>query len=133
MSEEANPVKAAPAPDTGTRLAYERTWLAHERTQMAWVRTALSLISFGFTISKFFEYLHEKQAESAPPIGAKTVGIVMISSGLVALALATAQHRQALKIMRAGWPGMPRSLAGVIAALIAVLGLLALFGAIFRS
>ena len=90
MSKEENPVKAAPAPDTGTRLAYERTWLAHERTQMAWVRTALTLISFGFTIAKFFEYLREKQAEPAPLVGAKTVGILMISAGIVSLTLATA-------------------------------------------
>ena len=41
--------------DTGTRLAVTRTRLAHERTLMAWVRTAASLISFGFTIYKFFE------------------------------------------------------------------------------
>ncbi len=44
-----------PAVDTGTRLAIDRTRLAYERTMMAWVRTATSLISFGFTIYKFFE------------------------------------------------------------------------------
>lgn len=41
--------------DTSTKLAFERTNLAHERTLMAWVRTATSLISFGFTIYKFFQ------------------------------------------------------------------------------
>jgi uncharacterized membrane protein YidH (DUF202 family) len=41
--------------DSGTRLAVERTRLAYERTLMAWVRTVASLISFGFTIYKFFE------------------------------------------------------------------------------
>ena len=46
---------------TSTKLAIERTRLAHERTLMAWVRTATSLISFGFTIYKFFEYLRESQ------------------------------------------------------------------------
>lgn len=133
MSEEANPARPAPAPDTGTRLAYERTWLAHERTQMAWVRTALSLISFGFTIAKFFEYLHDKQGDKAPLLGAKTVGILMISAGLVALALSTAQHWQAMQIMRARCPGLPRSLSGISAAFIAVLGILALLGAIQRN
>ena len=42
-----------------TRLAVDRTRLAYERTLMAWTRTATSLISFGFTIYKFFEYLRE--------------------------------------------------------------------------
>ena len=42
--------------DTGTRLAVDRTRLAYERTLMAWVRTAASLISFGFTSYKFFEF-----------------------------------------------------------------------------
>ena len=41
--------------DVGTRLAVDRTRLAYERTLMAWVRTATSLISFGFTIYKFFQ------------------------------------------------------------------------------
>jgi len=49
--------------DTGTRLAVDRTWLAHERTMLAWVRTAASLISFGFTIYKFFQLEISKLAE----------------------------------------------------------------------
>ena len=57
---------SADPPDTGTSLAFERTYLAHERTQMAWIRTALALISFGFTIAKFFEYLEDKQVGVAP-------------------------------------------------------------------
>ena len=40
---------------SNTDLAFERTVLAHERTLMAWVRTAVSMISFGFTIYKFFQ------------------------------------------------------------------------------
>ena len=53
LDHESTPVKPL---DAGTRLAVERTRLAHERTLMAWVRTATSLISFGFTIYKFFEF-----------------------------------------------------------------------------
>ncbi len=41
--------------DTPTELAYQRTFLAHERTLMAWVRTSSSLITFGFSIYKFFQ------------------------------------------------------------------------------
>ena len=56
------------AGDIATRLAHERTdaamtrtRMAAERTLMAWIRTSLSMISFGFTILKFFEFLHEAQ------------------------------------------------------------------------
>jgi putative membrane protein len=41
--------------DKNTRLGVERTRLAYERTMMAWVRTATSLITFGFSIYKFFQ------------------------------------------------------------------------------
>jgi len=47
-------------------LALERTRLAHDRTMMAWIRTATSLISFGFTIHKFFEYVHQS-GQATPP------------------------------------------------------------------
>src|SRR6187200_3305719 len=45
--------------DARTALALDRTRLAHERTLMAWIRTAMSLISFGFTIYKFFQGLQD--------------------------------------------------------------------------
>jgi len=114
--------------DTGTRLAYERTYLAQERTQMAWVRTTLALISFGFGIAKFFQYLHETQGDRAPYLGPRTVGMLMIAIGLVALVLANAQHRRALSALRAECPGLPRSTAGAMAAVIMVLGILAFVG-----
>ena len=41
--------------DTSTKLAYERTRLAYERTMQAWIRTATSLITFGFSVYKFFQ------------------------------------------------------------------------------
>lgn len=112
--------------DTGTRLGYERTSLAHERTQMAWVRTSLALISFGFGIAKFFQYLHETRGVKAPPMGPRTVGMLMIAIGLVALATANFQHRRAVKTLRAACPGLPLSTAGATGVVIMVLGILAL-------
>lgn len=117
--------------DTSTKLAYDRTFLAHERTQMAWVRTSLALISFGFGIAKFFQYLHESQGEHAPHLGPRTVGMIMIAIGLIGLALANVQHRRALKMLRAECPGLPLSTAGVTAVIIMALGILAFIGALF--
>ena len=45
-----------------TDLAFHRTVIAAERTLMAWIRTALSMIGFGFTIYKFFQYQAEEIA-----------------------------------------------------------------------
>ena len=132
MKDKSNPEKADVRLDTGTRLAFERTYLAHERTQMAWVRTALALISFGFTIAKFFEYLREKQGEKAPLLGARNVGILMISIWLGSLTFAVWQHRRAMKWLREQCPGLPASVAGVTAVLLALLGVLALIGAVLR-
>ena len=130
MNEE--PTHKQSTLDTSTRLAYERTYLAHERTLMGWVRTAISLISFGFTIAKVFEYLRQKEGERATLLGPRVIGMIMIAIGLVALALATMQHRQASKALHERCPDLPRSLAGVMAAFFALLGVLALFSAILR-
>lgn len=116
-----------------TRFALDRTRLAYERTLMAWVRTATSLISFGFTIYKFFQYLHEGR-ETAPVavLGPRSFALLMISIGLVALTLATIEHRRQLRAMRVEYGSVPYSLATVVAALIAALGVLGLLSVLLR-
>src|SRR5512145_2653205 len=86
-----------------TKLAVERTRLAHDRTLMAWVRTSTSLISFGFTIYKFFQYMQEQQGGARPAgrIGPRQYATLMIIIGIVALAIATFQHRRDMKRLRA--------------------------------
>jgi putative membrane protein len=116
-------------PDAGTRLAVDRTRLAYERTMMAWVRTATSLISFGFTIYKFFE-LELKGSMPDHLIGPR--GFAMISIGLVALAMAGVQHRESLRLMKETYGTIPRSVAAPVASLVAVLGVFALLGVIAR-
>lgn len=111
--------------DTGTRLAYERTYLAQERTQMAWVRTTLALISFGFGIAKFFQYLRETQGEGAPHMAPRLVGMIMIALGLASLVSANVQHRRAVKTLRTESPGLPRSTAGATATILMMLGIVA--------
>ena len=98
--------------------------LAYERTALAWVRTALSLIGFGFTIDKLFESL--PRSAEARHMQPQTVGITMIAFGLCALVLFLIQLRQ----FRKDHPQVPRSNAGFLAALIAILGVMALISAI---
>ena len=118
--------------DASTRLAVERTRLASERTLMAWIRTCTSLIAFGFTIFKFFQYLATEEHRRAPIVSPWVVGVVMILVGLTGLTLAWIQHRQEMKALRAEVGPMPYSIAGIMAGLIAGLGLIALVVVIWR-
>jgi putative membrane protein len=119
-------------PDS-THLAIDRTWLAHERTLMAWVRTATSMISFGFTIYKFFQY----EAGRGIPVthgllSPRDFALIMVSIGLVALVLATVAHRKEIRGLSAQLPGR-RSMAEIVAALVSVFGIAVLLCAVFRG
>jgi putative membrane protein len=126
MNDQSTTQKPAAGLDTNTRLSFQRTYLAHERTQMAWVRTGLTLITFGFSMAKYFEYQKEKMGVQALVLHPHSVGILMISIGLVSLALGSIEHALAVKALRRECPGLPRSLAGVTAILLALLGIVAL-------
>jgi putative membrane protein len=121
-------------PDS-TALAVERTRLAHERTLMAWVRTSVSLISFGFTIYKFFQYLREN-AEGNPAASAlnpRRFGMSMIVVALFMLVVAAVQHRRDLKLLDARYGRGPGSLATTVAILVFALGILAFVGVLLRQ
>jgi putative membrane protein len=95
-----------------TTLAFERTLLAHERTLMAWVRTATSLISFGFTIYKFFDYLSDARAGPAlRRFGPRAFALAMIACGLFALVLAVFEHRRGRRLLARSGAEPQRSLA----------------------
>ena len=111
--------------DSGTRLAADRTRLAHERTLMAWVRTAASLISFGFSVYKFFDLSAGARPDLARHLfGPREFALTMITIGLVSLLLSTFQHRQSMRRLRAEYGDMfPTSTATIVAALFSFLGL----------
>lgn len=119
-------------PDSSTRLAAERTRLAYERTLMAWVRTAISLITFGFSIYKFFQLERGGVHEVHHVISASDFAVIMIVIGLLSLLMATFEHRRDLKTLKAQYPDMPPSLARVLALLISILGILALAAVTLR-
>ena len=124
----------APETNTASKLAQERTFLAQDRTMMAWIRTATSLISFGFAIYKFFELDKGRILEQGNQqlLGPRYFGMAMITIGLVSLLLATIQRWQQATRLRRQHVKVPPSLSTLVAALISILGLLAMTAAVFK-
>jgi putative membrane protein len=113
-------------------LALTRTILAHERTIMAWIRTSASMISFGFGIYKFFDYFQADRPVHQGFVTPRRFAIFLMALGLVVLAGAAVQHWSDLRHLRSVGK-VPRSLAGLVAALMAIIGIFALFTAVLRD
>jgi putative membrane protein len=126
----------ASALPAATKLAIDRTRLAYDRTLLAWIRTATSLISFGFTIYKFFDYLRgEKTPAHYGLVGPREFAMTMIVTGILALLLATIDHRRHMVALRAeyGDATVPYTMSAVLAGLIALLGVFGLLVVTFRQ
>lgn len=116
-----------------TDLAVERTAMAADRTLMAWTRTSLSMISFGFTVYKFMQYLRE-EGEAAlirTERGAQNFGLTLIAVGIVVLLIACIQYWYLARKLNPD-KKLHFSLALAVAGFIVVLGFLALANAAFR-
>jgi putative membrane protein len=111
-------------------LAYERTMLAESRTLMAWIRTAISMISFGFTIYKFF---HELQGPSHSFFSPRKVGMIMIAFGLLGLWWGLVDYNAMVKKLKKGYPQLQSSKTYILAILVSMFGLMLLVGAFFRQ
>jgi putative membrane protein len=100
---------------------------------MAWIRTATSLITFGFTIYKFFQLEIPRQEERKYLVGSRQFALMLVCIGLVSLLLATFEYRMNIRALRAEVTDDRRSLAVIVAALMSGLGLFALLLIIFRQ
>ncbi len=118
---------------SSNQLSLERTVLSHERTLMGWIRTSTSLITFGFTIYKFFQLELQGRPPLQGAIGPRQFAILMICIGLFSLLVAAVQFRGYRNELRRWYPAQaPLSLVGVVATLVSLLGLLALVAVLFR-
>jgi inner membrane protein YidH len=125
--------QSAASLDLSTTLAIERTRASYERTMMSWIRTATSLITFGFSVYKFFQLEAPAGRLANRLIGPREFALMLVSIGLVSLILATLEYRRNIRILGAQYGSSPRSLAVVMAALISILGIVALIAMIFRQ
>jgi putative membrane protein len=131
MSEQLS--GAAPRLDTATTLAFERTRIAYERTMMAWIRTATSLITFGFSVYKFFEFEMKSAPASQMLVGPRAFGLGLIVIGLLSMLVGTVEHARDLKSLRKQYVGMPKSMSGLVAIVVGALGLCALVAVLARA
>ena len=127
-------MNSVPTKLDSTQLALSRTWLAHERTLMAWVRTAASMISFGFTIYKFFDFDSGRGTKATPGLlTPRAFAVILVCIGLVSLFVATLQNRKEVRQITPHLEERPRSLAELVAGIMSVFGILVLLSAIFRG
>lgn len=74
-----------------------REILANERTFLSWLRTGISLVAFGFVVSKFDLFL---QITAHRPVQNGALGLVLVAGGVIT-GLATWQyHRNYYRIQR---------------------------------
>ena len=117
-----------------TDLAIDRTLLAAERNLMAWIRTALSMISFGFGIYKFFQFVPEGTAPGlhGRPNSSRNLGLTLIALGTGALVAATWQHRDFLRKVGLSHK-RHTSLSFVMAIAVVLVGLITFYGVLMRE
>jgi putative membrane protein len=81
-------------------LALIRTAYSSERALMAWMSSSVSLYTFGFSVSKFIDYLEQQDGGVQSFVGFHRVGLALISMGTVALVLAIFEHSRRIQKMR---------------------------------
>jgi putative membrane protein len=131
----------APPKDRGTILAEERTNLAtmrtvmaSERSLMAWIRTALSMIGFGFSIYKFFQYMPEEIASGniQRPQTPRNFGMSLIALGTLALLAAAWQHRRFLNEIGVVGHKHIWSISFVVSIMVILIGIITFYGVLLR-
>ena len=117
-----------------TDLAIQRTNMAAERSLMAWIRTSLSMIGFGFSIYKFFQYLPEELAAGniRRPQAPRNLGLTLIALGTLALVAATWQHWNFLKSVQSFKTRHLWSISFVVAIFVILIGLITFYGVLLR-
>ena len=119
-------------PIDANQMALDRTWLAHDRTLMAWARTATSMIGFGFTIYKFFEF-ETQHITSRGKLTPRDFALIIISIGVFSLVAAIFAYRKEIHDLSMQSQRKHQSPVQLVAWAICVFGIFVLLSAWFRS
>jgi putative membrane protein len=92
--------------------ALVRTAFSSEQSLMSWIRTCLSLFTFGFSITQFFQYLEEKEGVARLASGPRRLGLALVCVGILALLLAMIDHVWRIRKMKE--EGLPPESASVL-------------------
>lgn len=137
MSEtpERREVSADQLAQERTDLALKRTVIAADRTLMAWIRTSISMIGFGFSIYKFFEYLRQAEGfySTVRAQAPRHLGLALIGLGTIALVVAVYQYWHFLKKIGAAERVSIWSLSAIVAILLALIGVFAFINVLLRT
>ena len=99
-----------------------RTEMAADRTLMAWVRTGLSMISFGFTIHKFFQYLYQSNPNAGVVHNARNLTLMLTGLAFLGLVAGVFERQHTMKTLgatRSFWSSLPVMTAIATAAIAA--------------
>ncbi len=90
-------------------LAVIRTAFSAERSLMSWLRTSVSLYTFGFSLTKFFDFLGPQTEGTHVWAGPQGLGLGLIALGILTLTLATLGYIKRFRRMKQlGLPILPR-------------------------
>ncbi len=116
-------------------LAADRNRMASENNLLGWIRTSLAMISFGFGLAKFFEYLQVTQPQRATRLGQGPIyiGWFLLILGTFLILVAALIHWRRLKLLEQGeiFSRSRWSLGLVVAFLLFGLGFFALVSHFF--
>ena len=81
-------------------LGVMRTMMAADRTMMAWIRTSLSMLTFGYTIYKVLEEIHQIGKIDLRDTTPRNAGVILTVTGTAALIMGIAEYWVTLRILR---------------------------------
>lgn len=102
-----------------------RFTLANERTYLAYLRTSLACYAGGLSAVQFLDLGPDRWA-------ARTIGVVLVTAGIVTTAGAFRRWQQNLSAMRRGGPLPATRLPMMLGATIGVVGAIGLVFALWR-
>lgn len=94
-------VPGSPKNNGKDKLRLERHRIALEKLQLAWMKITLALSALGFTSYRFFhERVEAGKSLLFEPFNGRSLGIVLVSLGILGLLQATLQHVRNYKALK---------------------------------